>query len=994
MRHKVLIRSVASLMIVIMLIIHVPVLAISDNENGTKKVEVESAMDTMDILEASKDANERLYENYTNVSKRYTYSPYKGEDIEFLIESAYDVSSDGILTINNYHYKNKALELKMGDTTRLNLNVPMDGIYYLKFDYLSNSDSSLPTECSMTLNGVSPFYEARRLLFENSWKTNGEKNYDRYGNEIVSVPDKLLIWESKYLMDASYRYSMPLALELSKGNNVISLSVTEGSLLLGNLYLTKVMKIPTYEKKQATGEGLITIEAEEIDVRNDSSIRATGEFNTALTPYSTNKKVLNVLDGASFKDAGQKVTYYFEVEKSGYYNLGFAYKQSGKNDFPVFADIYIDGDIPNSLLQGYAFPYEKDYTNLILKDQDKDRISVFLEKGKHSISICINMDNLRHVLESVDRIMNDVNDLALEITKVAGNNKDKYRDLDIVAYIPDIQERLISWANELDELHKSVKKYNPSVKKIAAFSSLSVASSRLRSLAKEPKKIPYRINELSQSTNSVMQYLANLVDVLNKNALSLDKIFIIGANEKLPKGVGFFKSIYLNIVRFFSSFKNQDYSASGGDDEHLQVWVNRSRQYVEIMQRMIDESFTPQTGIHVDVSIMPDQNKLIMANASGDAPDVAASINYTIPFELGIRGAIKDLTEFEDYQEVLTRTVDGLHIPAIIGDGIYAVPETINFWVLYYRKDILDKLGLEVPNTIEDVKGMLPELQMRGLNFYYPTAGMVALKTFHGTTPLFYQYGATLYGESAGNTTINSDAAIKGFTELTELFTVYNLPVDVPSFYQHFRNGDMPIGIAEYNMYNLLLNAAPEIANSWEITLIPGIEQENGEVLRYASGGAESCVIFKSNEEREKKAWEYLKWWTSTKTQVEFGETLQISYGDEYIWNTANVEAFSQLPWKTKDKEVIAEQTKWMLESPRILGTYMLERELSNSYNSVVVNGKDLRLTIDLAVKRINRETERKLIEFGFLSEKGEVLKEYKVPTLKKVREILYGEES
>ena len=38
----------------------------------------------------------------------------------------------------------------------------------------------------------------------------------------------------------------------------------------------------------------------------------------------------------------------------------------------------------------------------------------------------------------------------------------------------------------------------------------------------------------------------------------------------------------------------------------------------------------------VDISVMPDQNKLILANASGDAPDVAASINYSIPFELGI----------------------------------------------------------------------------------------------------------------------------------------------------------------------------------------------------------------------------------------------------------------------------------------------------------------------------------------------------------------------
>ena len=31
--------------------------------------------------------------------------------------------------------------------------------------------------------------------------------------------------------------------------------------------------------------------------------------------------------------------------------------------------------------------------------------------------------------------------------------------------------------------------------------------------------------------------------------------------------------------------------------------------------------FTPETGIEVDLSIMPDVNKLVLANAAGTAPD-------------------------------------------------------------------------------------------------------------------------------------------------------------------------------------------------------------------------------------------------------------------------------------------------------------------------------------------------------------------------------------
>ena len=73
------------------------------------------------------------------------------------------------------------------------------------------------------------------------------------------------------------------------------------------------------------------------------------------------------------------------------------------------------------------------------------------------------------------------------------------------------------------------------------------------------------------------------------------------------------------------------------------------------MQKMIDEQFTAETGIKVDLSLMTDANKLVLSNASGDTPDIATGINYAIPFELAIRGALVDLTKFDNYREVFGR---------------------------------------------------------------------------------------------------------------------------------------------------------------------------------------------------------------------------------------------------------------------------------------------------------------------------------------------------
>ncbi|MFT4143926.1 MAG: extracellular solute-binding protein, partial [Mobilitalea sp.] len=529
----------------------------------------------------------------------------------------------------------------------------------------------------------------------------------------------------------------------------------------------------------------------------------------------------------------------------------------------------------------------------------------------------------------------------------------------------------------------------PKKGEIAAFSSINIASTQLRSFAKDPSEMPERVAELSTSMNSITTQLANLLSQVNKNKLGIDRIYLYQNSAELPKKVGFFKNLFYSIKRFFTSFFDQTYSTSNVNEDHIQVWVNYPRQYLEIMQKMIDEKFTPETGIYVDLSLMPDAKKLVLANAAGNAPDVADGVNYAIePYDLAIRGATKNLAEFDDFKEVASQYEPGFLIPSTIDGGIYSLPETMNFWVLFYRKDVLDKLGLEVPDTMDDVIDMLPELQMRGLNFYYPTAGMIAMRNFQGTTPLLFQNGATLYGEYAGDTTLNSEAAIKGITQLTELFTIYDLPVSIPNFYQHFRSGDLPIGIADFNVYSMLINAAPEIADSWDISVMPGIEDENGNILRYSAGGANSTILFKSTEEREAKAWEYMKWWASAEVQAEFGQTLQMAYGDDYMWPTANLEAFAALPWNTQDKQVIVDQSKWVLESPRILGTYMLEREYSNAFNNIVVDGMTLRTRIDRAVKDINRETERKLEEFGY-NKDGKVITPYKVPTIDTVNEIL-----
>ena len=935
-------------------------------------------------------ASERIDNGYTKISAGYTLPEYTGGDIEYPVKDIC-TSTDAVFT-DDYGYTS-AVQIGERGSAELELDVAADGIYYMCFDYLADSDTILPVEAQFMIDGDFPFYEMRQQVLESQWSTPQQKSYDSYGNEVVGIPDKVYEWQNKYIMDSTYRYSGPLGIELTKGRHTVTVTLKEGTLLLGDFKLTAKPQVEAYTgSEKAAGDGFIEIQAEDFTYRNASSIHATCEYDPNLYPYQAGNRIMNTVDSTSFSEGGQQISYQFTVEKEGNYYLAFHYSQSDKSDFPVFMNIRIDGELPNTEFENCAFDYKKDYNLYTLLDGEENKISVPLSAGQHTISMQISMEPLRNALETIEQIMGKVNDLSLEVTKVAGTNKDKYRDFSLESYIPGIGDTLTQWADELAAVMEEARTYNPDKKKIAAFSSISIAENQLRSLAKKPDELIYRIDELATSTSSVNQHLANLIDSLNGNDFSLDSIYLYqeDAAKQLPRHKNVFVKAGLGIVRFCTSFGKQAYSSSNTNPEHLQVSVNRSRQHLEIMQQMITEEFTPQTGIEVDLSLMPDQTKLVLANASGDSPDVATGVNYSIPFELGIRGALKDLTQFDDFAEVAGRYTEGLLMPYVIDDSVYAIPETMNFQVLFYRKDILDKLGLEVPDTLEDVEAMLPDLQMRGLNFYYPTARTVGMKTFLDTTPIIFQSGGRLYDTYVEDVTITSEEVVEGFTTLTNLFTIYNLPKDVPNFYQHFRNGDYPIGISDFGTYNLISNAAPEIDGSWGVALIPGVKDENGEVMRYSSAGAESTFLFNSTPEREEQAWEFVKWWSSAQVQAEFGQRLQITYGDEYYWNTANCEAFAQLPWDSDDKEVISEQLTWTMEAPRALASYMVERELSDAYNLVVLGAKsaNVREALDDAQKNIKRETLRKLEEFGYI-ENGVTVKEYEVPTIEKVHEII-----
>lgn len=880
-------------------------------------------------------------------------------------------------------YSSQGARISYGESLTFRVSVPQDMFAYPVLSYTLEGDDILDTILRLTVDGVTPYDECGALKIDTRWLSDGTFPTDRYGNQVTDMPEKSSAVTQCRLKGKAGLYSKGMGLFLTAGTHEMTLTCTQGAMTLYGMTMEGEL---TYraQTQAEPAKALITLEAESLAERSNISVRPAASTDTALTPVCHDTLVMNCIEEATYRKAGDSITYAFTVEQAGLFALTLRCRQSELESFKVYRTVYIDGAIPSPAFDTAAFDARQEYGNVTIANDDGTPAMFYLDKGKHTLTLEATVDPVRPALNLMTQVSNEMAALALDITKVTGGNTDAYRDFSLAQYGFTIEQDLNDWADELTLVRDELLALSGRTVCAGALSSLQLAIDKLRTLALKPDDLPKKLGQFSQGTSSARLAIVNVIDALSASPLGLDCLYLCADLSLLPQETSFISRAGVTVERFFSSFSAQDYEAQSGESEHLQVWVNRSRQYLEIMQRMADTAFTPQTGITVDFSIMPDESKLVLANASDAAPDVALGVSSGRVYDLAVRGALKDLRAYENFAAVGSWFPEGLLMPGVCGEGLYALPETANFYVLYYRKDILSSIGLAVPNSYEDVLRMLPTLQRYGLNFNNFVSNAIGYKGFAATMPFIYQCGGVQYESGNIKTVLDRPEAVRALKILTDSFLVYDMDYEVVSFYQAFRDGTLPIGTSDYFMYNLLTNAAPELADRWGIAPYPGITDENGTVQRYTSGASQSCIIFDGTE-LSQEAWTFLSWWMSEKTQTDFAYMLQGTMGNEYLWNSANVEAFKNAPWPEQDKQVIAEQMAWTYDPPRLPGSYMVERELSNIINAVALDGENLRAELDDGVKRIDREMARKLEEFGWLAN-GELTEPFIVPDIQTVR--------
>jgi ABC-type glycerol-3-phosphate transport system substrate-binding protein len=625
--------------------------------------------------------------------------------------------------------------------------------------------------------------------------------------------------------------------------------------------------------------------------------------------------------------------------------------------------------VPFQEAEEFLFEYDRDYRITTFADKNGDPYYIYLTKGEHTIRMTSMVGPMARTIRMLKWATLELSKLNRAIVMITGPTPDPNFDWEIHKKIPELLPRLKALEQRFADEVKWMRSVAPSSRYADSF---DLTRSIMSSMIRKPDTITNRLNEFSEQE----LMLSNSLLSLQYAPLEMDYMMIGSADAKFPNiRPTAWQRFKAGAASFLLSF-TKDYTGVGSvykEDENsknpnapkekvLELWIGWGREWAAIIKEMIEEDFTPYTGVKVNLNVIPagaldpnSQSILLLSAAAGQSPDLSFGTNSQLPVEFAIRGGVMNLNKFPDYQEVVKRFRPGALIPYKYRGGDYALPETQDFQMMFYRKDILQQYNLKPPETWDQVIEMLPTLQQSGMNFYYSG----------GFTPFLYQHGGDFYFADGWYSALDSPQALAAFKAWTDLYANYKIPVEA-NFYNRMRSGEMPIGIANYSTYVLLSTAAPELTGWWEMRPIPGVRKANGLVDRTAAGGASTAVIY-SQTKYAKEAWELTKWWTSTEIQARFGEETEAVLGVEARWNTANVEALMNMPWPKADIEAIQEQWKWFKEQPIVLGGYFTGRHITNAWNRVVLEGMNPREALEIAVKDIDRELAKKQEEFGTL---------------------------
>lgn len=945
----------------------------------------------------SKDDYEEIVSQYAASDDRIGYEEYLTlhqevrPDVQIEVDAADYVryEEDDAVAVPEIYQDYQGMEGASVLTTENSIieyefTVEESGYYDLSFLYYPVEGKNSAIQRSIFLDGELPYDELSLVEFQRIWTVDVQQTSldgngveikdwekDNQGNDMKPSSVEAPEWITSYLYDSEGYITTQMALYLTAGTHTVTITGLREPMLIRKLALSNSESSRTYEEVKAENDanGVQNASGQIIRIEAENAARTSSQMlypqqdqsSPAIYPISAKELLNNTIGGNSWRLNGQWIEWEFEVAESGYYNISLFARQNFVRGIYVSRRITIDGVVPFEEMEDYGFTYSAGWREDVLSDDEGNPYYFYLEEGTHTIRMEVVLGEFAEIISTVQDCVTQLNAIYRSVIRITGVAPDRYRDYEIEENLPGLEAELVAVKTELDQAIADLRALigTNSDKETV----LITMSDQLAELIKDQERFTEVISSFKINVRATASWITQVID----QPLQLDRIYIYSPDEDVEiTKTGFFAGLWHEICRLYYSFI-VDYNQIGNvvtdeDATTITLWIGTGRDQANIIKSMIDADFTPETGINVNVQLV-DMSALLRATLAGEGPDVAIQVGGNdVPVNYGIRNAVLDLSQFPDYKEVVQRFSQSAMVQMQFDGATYGLPETQTFPMMFYRKDILADLGMEVPETWDDVKVAMTVLAKNQMEF-----GMLPSESIFAM--LLYQNGGAYYNEDGSLCILDSEEGVNTFKDYCEFYTDYKLD-KATSVEERFRTGECPIIIADYTYYNNLQVSAPDIDGLWGIAPVPGTVQEDGTVDRSVSSSGNSSLIMAATEEPD-ASWEFLKWWTSADVQTNFGYEMESLQGEAGRVATANLEAFQNLAWKASDMEALLEQFQWVKGIPQVPGGYYTWRSVNNAFYTVTTDTDTASPREELVdqVVLVNEELAYKWDEFDLVSE-------------------------
>ncbi len=939
----------------------------------------DTATDTVGTIAADSATSESgNYEQYVQNNP--------GESASAVVEvnAATAVQKDATVTVKD----NGLLFSNQTGKATWNVEIPATGWYAVAFTYSGVEGGSSDMELGLEIDGKYPYSEAERFVLPRIWVDDGDTRQDSNGNQFAPEQKEDYSIQKKPLRDVNGFVSDDLCVYLTAGSHTVTLNSFGEAIMLYSIHFDVPQVILSLEDqlKKWEAEGVTYYDGDELVVEGEgtadpainpndivsktdrSVIGQSDNSNPGVIPSNAYIRQLNFIGGANWSMTDEAITWKVVAPKAGIYKVGFHFRQNYLVNATSYRSLKVNGVHQYKEQAALAFYYKNNWQFNDKLLTGGETVLVYLKEGENTVTLTVTLGEMDAFSAKMENITLRLGDMYREIIAIIGETPDANRRYELFKRIPDLEERMTQLHAEMEAMIEERSDAKGNIDDIAALlQKMNVVLEKM--LKKQYQAQNYKSNyyDCYSSLSAQLQEMKNM-------ALDLDcMVFAAPEKEYVRTTSNFGKKFVFGVERFIASFMLDYNTAAGVGGENatpLTIWVNWSRDQTLVLNSLINGHFSAENP-DVSVTVRMTNASLLQGIMSNNAPDCSLSDSRTTPVNLAMRGALVDLSKFEDYDEVSKWFVKGADAPYRYNGGVYGLPSTQQFYMMFYRTDIFEQYGLvdengvaKPPKTWDEFIEYASILMLNNMEVGLPYTELTDIGQVNGGVAslnifptLLLQEGLSLYNDK-DNPTGTSFAEVdtmRVFQEWTDYYTKYNLPKTY-SFFNRFRIGLVPMAIQAYGQYSALSAAAPEIKGRWEMAEIPGtpVVDENGTPVLDANGNqvinnnqagfGSACMILEQSENPE-AAWRLLKWWMRADTQRRYALDIESILGVAGRYSSANVEATTGLDWGKSASDILLSQWNKVEEIEEIPGGYYVSRAVDQAFWNVLTmseNPKDM----------------------------------------------------